>query len=213
LQKRLPEKKNDPVLESEVAQLSHGAQVGAGNSKPELGKPDSGLAKSPKTDETPKKGSSYGAQAHEKPAESWLGAEDAEVPSSGADRRESRQAEMAAALARVMGDEAPSWISPSVSPAETAKESVAASHSAPVPVSHGRFLVQVASLPSMEQAHRVKDNLVSKGYSVQIEKANIVGAGLSHRVQVMGFPTHEAASDAREKIKDGFGMRGIIVRE
>jgi cell division protein FtsN len=213
LQKRLPEKQEEAELEPDSPDSNQVAQNVTDQIKREPVKQDSALEQRLNTLESTQDDSSYAAEDIKNKDDSWMGDKGKAGQTNGASEQVSRQAKMAAALARVMGDETPSWINSSPSTKETASEPEGAGKTAAAPVSQGRFLVQVASFPSMDQAHKVKNQLAAKGYSVRLEKANIVGRGLSHRVQVTGFATHEAAADVREKISDGLGMRGIIVRE
>lgn len=143
------------------------------------------------------------------------------------DRSVSRQANMAAALARVLGDDAPSWVQPK---SEDVSHQSASSNEAPLHLEggeesiqkapqqkdaqpNGRFVVQVGSFPTADGAQRVLQKLRSRGYNARIEKANLVGRGLVHRVQIPGYETHAAASTVKGQLSDTMGLGGFVLRE
>lgn len=96
---------------------------------------------------------------------------------------------VARAIAKVLGDEAPS--APAV--VEQAKALTP-------PTS---YAVQIASTPSEEGASALAERLKAQGHAARVVKAEIEGKGAMYRVRIGGFPTRDAADAYREKLGEG----------
>ena len=78
------------------------------------------------------------------------------------------------------------------------------------PTGSGSLAVQVASLPKREDADRVVDKLVAKGFSAYVVSAEIPGKGTYYRVKVGSFETRDEANGALADIKAQAAMTGIV---
>jgi len=75
--------------------------------------------------------------------------------------------------------------------------------------SPARYVVQVASSPSEENARALADKLRASGRRVRVVAAEVEGQGTMYRVQVTGFSSSEAANAAQKDLADD-GVRGLV---
>lgn len=90
-------------------------------------------------------------------------------------------------------------------PSESKSEAKAVTRSKP---SDGAFVVQLAAFSDDKGANALASKLKRNGYPAYTEAVQ-TSRGTLYRVRVGGYPTREAAGDARNKLK-GDGYAGIV---
>jgi len=104
-------------------------------------------------------------------------------------------------------------------PAQTATTPPAVATESPVPpplpkaTPQGGYVVQVASFKQLPDATGLRDRLVSKGYSVFTQEADLGEKGVWYRVMVGPYAGKDAAGQAAERLKVDEKLAGIIKKQ
>ena len=195
---------DEPALPMKAAEDEKAAAVAAKAGTPASPKPTSVVKPTPKAALEPV--SDDDAPPTED-AEGRVVEDFADTPAAPVEQKqtEDNSARLAAALNRVLGEDAPAPAAPAPAAAKP-DATPSATPAAPGP----GFLVQVASLPARTRAEALVDQLRQSGLSAKVARADLGDRGEVFRVVVTGFQTRDAATGARETIRDVTGLTGLV---
>jgi len=95
---------------------------------------------------------------------------------------------------------------------ETEKSERAAKADSPAAVSSdGKFTIQIASFPELEEAQRMEQSLKLKSFPAFIQRTDVPGKGTWYRVRVGSFSTREEARLYGETIKNNEPSIGAVL--
>jgi len=75
------------------------------------------------------------------------------------------------------------------------------------------YSIQVGSFRSIEQAYRLQDQLIKKGYQVRIGPSIVQGNGTWYRVRVGRYTDRGAADKSAQHLRENENIDVLVMRE